>query len=334
MDISICWWPRETRCLRSRCTEALVLYFLTLTAAMAQSAPPQATQHGLRVDTRIMALFDPPEAVAASVRTAQFETWVEELPSDYAESILGGFSSFEKGAAKTTLQRFVRDHFRRVYVSYQVEVEALAEAGAYRVTFGNSTDEPPADLTPRSEWKVGSPPNYPVPQILREGDEIRLELFTHESGAKLVDYLHIGRPGTLTRRKDAARDSYAEDAEFSLSKPRLSVNGTAQASIVFPETIRGSVLWIYVPGHGRYVLAFNRSQDLDMASVGEVTGGQMILMMDGNLLRIESSDRIAPGGGAYNVYGLRDAKWQPADPEERSRFMAGTSPGVELAIGR
>jgi hypothetical protein len=192
----------------------------------------------------------------------------------------------------------------------------------------------PADVKGKDDWKVVAPPRYPAPQLMQDGDEIPLELVTYDRGIKLIDYIHAGELDKMPKRADAARDSYAEDAEFTLAQPGLRVNGVARESIVFPETIRGGVLWLYVPGQGRYIVAFAPHRDSGFEKAGEVSGNLMTLVADGNVLRIESLDRIAPGGGVYNVYGMLDAGWEPADPQDRERFMAGTSPGVETAVGR
>jgi hypothetical protein len=275
--------------------------------------------------------FKPPE-VDPSAPCAQFETWVERLPSDYAESVAGGVLDPQRTANRATLQRFVRDNIRKAYVRYAITVEALPQAGTYRVSFEDSNAGLPSDV--KGDWKVVSPPRYPAPQVVQDGDEIPLELMTYGSGAQLVDYIHVGEIDKMPKRKDAARDSYAEDAEFTLARPRLRVNGVARDSVAFPEMLRGEVLWLYVPGEGRYIVSFSPHQDQGFAKVGEVQGALMTLLVGPNLLRIESTDRIAQGGGVYNVYGLRDAAWEPADPLDRGRFMAGTSPGVETAVGR
>ncbi len=265
---------------------------------------------------------------------AEFDTWVEGLPTDFAESVTGGCAGTKDSPSKITLQRFVRDNFRMVYVRYTMTIEVLAQPGDFRVTFGDSDAALPADVMGKDDWRVVSPAHYPLPQVMQDGDEIPLELATYDRGVKLVDYVHVGELGKMPKRADAARDSYAEDAEFTLARPGLRLNGVAGASIVFPETIRGGVMWLYVPGRGRYIVAFAPHADYGFEKVGEVAGGLMTLVAEGNVLRIESLDRIAPGGGVYNVYGARDADWEPADLKDRERFMAGTSPGVETAVGR
>ncbi len=272
-------------------------------------------------------------ALGADGATAciQFDSWVEQLPENYAESVIAGFSNTERGPSKATFERYVRDNLRLIYLSYQVTVEKSPD-GAYRVAFSAPTGPAPTDLRPRGEWKMVSPAHYPVPQIVHDGEEVRLLLYTNPNGAEMVDYLHIGRADKMPKRKDAARDAYALDSEFTLAKPGVSVNGIPLEAAPLPEVLRGGIVWVYAPGYGRYVLSFAPHPGLGRA--GEVSGNLLTFSLDGNIVRIACADRIAAGGGIYNVYAMRDESWQPADPKDRGRFMIGTSPGVETAVGR
>lgn len=263
--------------------------------------------------------------------SAVFETWVEQLPSDYQESITAGFSRIDREANQITAHRFVRDNFRHAYASYAVTVEMLPESGKYRVAFGASPIPSDVRFSPSEEWKVATPSHYPVPQILEEGETMRLELYTDpRTGQTLVEYLHVGKPAAITLRKEAAHDSYADDAQFVLTRPRLKANGMGREPAVLPDSLSGPILWVYVPGYGRYVLSFLPHQELGFERAGEVSGSSLIFSAAGNLFRIESADRIAGGGsGAYNVYALPDPSWQPSDPEDRARFVIGAAPGVE-----
>ena len=222
--------------------------------------------------------FLPPAASAATC--AEFETWLEPLPENFTPSVASGFSGFERGAAKSTFVRFVRDNLLRIYVSYSVTIEAAPESGAYRVSFGPST----APSLPQ-DWKTASPAGLPVPQIMRDGDELPIELYpAGPNNLSLIDYLRVGTRDKMPHRQEAPRDAYAEDAEFTLSQPRLSLNGVASAAV--PETIHGAAVWIYVPGNGRYVLSFAPHAELGFKRAGEANGSLVTLVIDGNVFRI------------------------------------------------
>jgi hypothetical protein len=134
-----------------------------------------------------------------------------------------------------------------------------------------------------------------------------LDLYTDSStNQKLVDYIHVGKKGQMALRKEASHDSYASDAEFNLVQPHLKRNGLPQESAASVESLHGPVLWLDVPGEGRYVLTFQPGTNLGLEKVGEVEGNSLTFMVRGNVFQIESEERIAPGSGAYRVYGRLD----------------------------
>jgi hypothetical protein len=271
------------------------------------------------------------ETLSSLAPCAAFETWAEEESMEYAESVQTGFTGIDRTEGKTVLRRFVRDGLRQVYVRYATTVETLPD-GTYRVSFGPSSDPTPAGVYPGADWEVRGPATYPVPQIVRDGDSVRIELYANRSRT-LADYVHVGNPDRMVLRQEAPRDYYAEDAEFSITQPRFRVNGVEPATpsrdtFGQPETIRGPVLWVYVPGHGRYVLSLHAHPDLGFKNAGEAAGNSLTFSADGNVFRIDTAERIAAGSGTYTVRVLPDSGWEPADPQDRARIMIGTAPGV------
>jgi hypothetical protein len=271
--------------------------------------------------------------------SAVFETWAEQASSDFAESAQTGVAAVERTQGKAVLQRFVRDDLRQIYASYSVTIETLPE-GTYRVSFGPPTEEIPAQLRGKADWKVLSPAKYPVPQILRDEDSIRLELYSSSASRRVIDYIHAGRQDRMVLRRETPHDYYADDAELAVTQPRLRVNGVARDDdAVMPETIRGPVLWVYIPGYGRYVLSLHAHADLGFDSAGEAAGNSLTFRADGNVFRIDAAERVAAGSGTYAVHVLPDRSWEPADPQDRARVMIGASigvigPGAAAAEGR
>ena len=270
------------------------------------------------------------ELLSTQAPCAAFETWAEEQSSEYAESVQTGFTGIDRAQGKTILRRFVRDGLRQIYVSYAATVETLPD-GTYRVTLGPSSDPPPTDVRAKAEWKRIAPTRYPAPQIVRDEDSIRLELYSEGTPSnttrELVDYIHVGREDRMAMRQEAPRDYYADDAEFAVTRPRFRVNGVACDSVIaLPETIRGPVLWVYVPGHGRYVLSLHPHSGFEIA--GEAAGNSLTFTAGGNIFRIDAAERIAAGSGTYTVRVFPDLDWEPADPQDRARVMIGTAPGV------
>jgi hypothetical protein len=257
-----------------------------------------------------------------------FEAWAEQTSTDFAESTNTGVAGVQRSEGKVVIQRFVRDDLRQIYASYAVTVETLPE-GTYRLSFG--PPEPRADMSGKAGWKVLSPSKYPVPQVLRAEDSVRIELYSNGTTRRVVDYVHAGRQEHLALRKESPHDYYADDAELTATRPRVRVNGVMlarDAAAVMPETIRGPVLWVYFPGYGRYVLSLHGHPDLGFEDTGEAAGNSLAFSAEGNVFRIEGAERIAAGSGNYIVHVLPDREWMPADPQDRARVMIGASLGV------
>jgi hypothetical protein len=254
---------------------------------------------------------------------ALFETWIEPESRDYAESALTGFSGVESKAGRTVIRRFVRDNFRHVYVSYAMTVETLPEPGTFRAVWGDSDAARPTDLPASTEWKVVSPAQYPVPQILQDGEMIALDLYSvPKTGQKLVEYIHVGKQTRMSLRQDAARDSYADDAEFNITGPRLRANGLAQEPAAQLNALHGPALWVDIPGPGRFVLSLKPHPGFEKA--GEVAGNSLTFTEGGNVFRIDCAERIAPAGsGTYNVYARREPV------SDLTGFTISLAPGVE-----
>jgi hypothetical protein len=212
---------------------------------------------------------------------------VEQRSKDYAESVLAGSTDIERAPEKATIHRFVRDNFRNLYLTYTMTFEPIARTDTYRVSFSDSTVP------------------YPVPQILRDGETIALDLaFDARTGRRMVEYIRVGT-GLMKSRKDVARDVYAEDAELTITQPRLRINGVEQPSVNLPVA-SASVVSIDVPGQGRFALSFQPRVDQGFERAGEVAENSLVFTYGGDTFRIDCADRIATGSGTYHLYARKD----------------------------
>jgi hypothetical protein len=250
---------------------------------------------------------DPPEAgrvtgPAATAAKAEFETWAEQRSKDYAESVVTGFTDVERAPGKATVHRYVRDNFRNLYLTYTMTFEPIGSTDTFRVTFTDSAVP------------------YPVPQILRDGETIVLTLAADaRTGRRLVDYIRVGT-GVMRPRAAVSRDVYAEDAELTITKPRLRSNGVEQKAENPSGMVSAQVVWVDIPGQGRFDLSYKPLADQGFERAGEVAENSLMFSLGGNVFRIDCADRIATGSGTYNIYARRDSK---VDPASVTRFAVG-----------
>jgi len=130
-----------------------------------------------------------------------------------------------------------------------------------------------------------------------------------------VDYI---RAGTLLKPRQAvARDVYAENAELTITDPRLRINGAEQTADDRPAMVSAPLLSVDIPWQGRFTLSFKPRAEEGFERAGEVAGNSLVFAHSGNIFRIDCGDRIAVGSGIYNIY----ARKEPV--EDPMRFRIG-----------
>jgi len=116
-----------------------------------------------------------------------------------------------------------------------------------------------------------------------------------------------------------SKDFYAEDAEMELTAPSLMLDGNM---VELPQAGgKGNIVWVYVPGRGRYLLSLSPHSDLGFRLAGQVGGASLWLHLADEEFEMETAERIAPGSALYNLYALRQPDWQP---------LAGSAPATAL----
>jgi len=261
---------------------------------------------------------------------AVFETWAENASAQYVESFRENSGDVERGTGWMTISRSIQDSIRHVSVKYKINIERVRPVlpAEYSITFGEYEENNPQMKMSTSSNDIATG-MYPAPQVARNGDVIPLELYRDAStGQRIVDYIHVGTFNKMTLRTEAPHDTYSDDAEFNLAKPKVRINGEAQESGNFPNFLKGSNVWAYVPGYGRYIASFKRQPGLDIE--GEVTGNTLTFTEGLNIIKIDCTERIAAGSGSYRIYLKRDSGWMPADVNDRGKAMIGATPGKVL----
>jgi hypothetical protein len=163
---------------------------------------------------------------------------------------------------------------------------------------------------------------YPVPQIVRDGEQIALHLSVNaRTGRRMVDYIRVGT-ALMHARPGVSRDVYAEDAELAITQPRLRVNGVEQPVGETPPTLSAPLVRIDIPAQGRYLLSFKPRAADGFEKAGEAAENSIVFSLGGNTFRIDCADRIATGSGTYNIYARRDSAADAAGDPALATFTA------------
>ena len=228
--------------------------------------------------------------------------------------------------------RFMMDSSTRRVFGYDIEIEPLKEADTYRVTFRPLSL--PAEKIRRdlAGWTVVPLPAYPAPQIVRRGDTVALDLFTHPgTGQKIVDYLRLQeRVPRGVPAAGPARDFSIEDVELRIMKPRMTVNGRAEESADSIGGISGVWMWFYLPDDGRYFLSIQPRPEYGFSKAGEIRGSSLSFAIDGATISMDCSELIVPGNAGYNLYVLHDPAWRPPGGSTGVQFGASDGPPQSL----
>jgi hypothetical protein len=127
------------------------------------------------------------------------------------------------------------------------------------------------------------------------------------------------------------RDFTADDFELSLMAPVATLNGkqypaSGQAS--------GSIVWIYVPEHGRFILSLAPHPELGFKLAGKFQASSFRLTVDAGQLDIVAARTQFSSTSVFNVYVLLDPGYVPTSSRDVGRAVAGSVSLKELQLLR
>jgi hypothetical protein len=118
---------------------------------------------------------------------------------------------------------------------------------------------------------------------------------------------------------------------LQITEPRgVTLNGVRQGSIAL-RSVHGSLVWLYLPDHGRYVFSLVPRPGLNFKKAGEVRGGLIAFALGGDSITLECSSPIAAGDAPYHLYVLHDEEWEPVAQAQKARPGVGSVGAGELA---
>jgi hypothetical protein len=246
-----------------------------------------------------------------------------------------------------TVHRVMLDWSRKVYFGYDAQITTIrSESATYRIAFG------PLSLTAelqkilgedRQAWKELPAPRFPAPRVVRSGEVLELSLLTSDAwGQQMIEYVTLQEP----RRQGgfnpepprefafavgSPRDLVAGDVELRLDRPQVTTTG--MATFKSPGGEAGPIVWMYVPGRGRFLLSLTPRSGFRRA--GEVRGTSLRFIVDGQTYNVVSSTRIAPATAAFNLYVLRQPEWKPTYTHANvDTIHIGSADRLEYLVGK
>jgi hypothetical protein len=246
--------------------------------------------------------------------------------------------------------RIVVDEALHTYFGYELLLERN-KPGTFLATFGKLGVTPmdlAASLSARfpihTEWTLVAIPAIPEPRLIQDGETLHTDLFLDPvTGHKLIDEILINPSVPFSRSASTQstpqiptvsgdpRDFSATDAELQILQPRAVIlNGTPLGTPPL-KNVRGNLVWVYVPKHGRYVMSLAPHPGLDFTKTGEVRGGAITFTIGGDSVKLESTLPIAFGDAPYNLWVLHDEHWEPTSEAQKDHPAIGSVGAAELA---
>ncbi len=181
-------------------------------------------------------------------------------------------------------------------------------------------------------WTLMGLPKYPVIPNLRIGDTVALDLLINPStGQKIVDYLTLERQDRPS--PDRAHDFSLSDVTLSLDRPRVLLNGKLMESTAHTtDGTSASVVWIYIQGHGRFVLSLFPNDRFGFQKKGMTAANTMTFREGATEIRLECAVSVAPGDGPYNLYVVHEPDWRPYSAQDAIEL--GSADNAAYIIGK
>lgn len=256
-----------------------------------------------------------------------------EPPGDNARSQLPGGVVINPSAPDRA-HHTITDSANKRYFGYDLRVEPRGDGNTVQLWI-----EPLSGARARVPiepgWTLITPPKYPVIPLVKLGDTVAIDLLVNRAtGQKVVDYLTVNRSGfeaVAASRK--ARDFSLADVELTLDRPRVQVNGKlVEATANYPGGASGTVAWLYIEGHGKFVISLFPNAKLGFQKNG-VTARNTLTFREGSTeYSVQCAGNVAPGSRIYNLYVVHEAGWRPRGTGEP--FVVGSADNAEWVVGK
>jgi len=213
-----------------------------------------------------------------------------------------------------TNHRILEDMDQKRFFGYDLQVNVLA-TGQFQLNFKPLTVT--ASMRKWMDldgWTEIPLPSLPASKVVNGGETVAVDLMVNPgTGEKIVEYITVGSP---TGSGGTARDFQMNDVQMLLTSPQLHLNGK---SLEWNHgdahgAASGSVVWVYVPDRGRFLISFAPLAELGFRQAGEARGSLIKFVWNGETYELKGNERIMPADGAWSIYVYQDRGYQPTYP--------------------
>jgi hypothetical protein len=248
------------------------------------------------------------------------------------------FSS--SGTNENIVHRVVIDKKNKLYVGYDLEITPTAEISQFDVlikplSLNKDMSDTINKLGDSSNLSLRSIPKYPGKITVQDGDTISLDVLENpQTGEKISDLIKItwGKQkfDTYFPNKESPRDFTINDVQLSLNGFEAYVN---EEKVKFSGGgMSGSVIWIYFPNKGRFILSAIEQNNSGFQKIGIADDKTITFKYEGENYKFVSNNPVLAGGGKWNLWVMFDKNYKPFQSKNcaESSFTFGAANKVEL----
>ncbi len=199
---------------------------------------------------------------------------------------IGGSGSTLRGGA------YLRDRRAGTYSGYEYTLEQVV-SGQFRISFS------PLQLSQlknrvgpfRIDGQLVNSASIPAPQTVQAGEPFEATL--RESGSERI-YDRIELSWTALPDWPRTLHPAAQQGSMRLAGAQIYINGRLAASQ--RNAGAGPVIWVHLPGQGRFLVALDAQGNTRFTQAGHVGGNVMEFQSGGTQFRIVCTEPIVTGG--------------------------------------
>ena len=291
----------------------LLLLFGQCVAVAVSAQIPAKRQVVLQVSTGGFVAFKSETTLADNKQTAESSSLVSLI---YSQALTG---------ENHIVHRVLTDAKQRVIFGYDLWINSdqrsrkftlgvLPADEAFRRSFLKESAQ-------RSTDAFTTFPKSTSVQTLDDGDAVSLDLLVNDSGVRIVDVVRV----SFTRANLPESSFESPPKDFTLDAVALSVKGyellmDGQLVGKSKSTTKcsGSLLWLYVPGRGRFIFSLVPRAGYPFQKIGVLDDNRIEFVVDGERYEWQSALPILPNGGTWNLWVLSDPNYTPLFSAEKA----------------
>jgi hypothetical protein len=108
-----------------------------------------------------------------------------------------------------------------------------------------------------------------------------------------------------------SRDFSIDNVDIGVAMPRLLVNGECVDCLGGYYSVRGTLIYFYAPGRGRFIFSLTQREGYNFQKVGLIQQNKIVFSMNGDYYEWISAEPILQDGGFYNLWVLYDPAYDP-----------------------